>query len=157
MRSLHSHRAATILRCLLVTAAWQAPLPFLHCHGTLATSTVAGSPWLAEHLRTHHADVDPHSPHLFGWHLHFGVPESDDTPADAPVPRRCHLVVATSFASGDAVGGLAGTTADGTRDVALLAPPSPSSRAASAFRRVGVDADGAPTVPLTLRYCSLRC
>lgn len=157
MRSLHSHRAATILRCLLVTAAWQAPLPFLHCHGTLATSTDTAAPWLAEHLRTHHADVDPCSPHLFGWHLHFGVPESDDAPADAPAPRRCHLVVATVFASGHADGGLAGTTADGTREVAWLVSPSLSSDAASAIRRGRVDADRAPPVPLTLRHCSLRC
>lgn len=73
-----------LLRCVLVLCLWQGPLPVWHAHGTLADASEASQAWLADHLATHHAAVDPCEHLFFGWHLHFEVPESDGEPNESP-------------------------------------------------------------------------
>lgn len=62
-----------VLRCLLVCAAWQGPIPYAHSHCSLAGVHGHHSCLSMEHLH-HHAtvgtDADAHS----AWHLHVSLP-----------------------------------------------------------------------------------
>ena len=106
LQRVHSQPWSRAMRCLLVIAAWQAPLPFWHHHGTLATASAENTTWLAKHLRAHHPAVDPLLQVAFGWHLHFAYPDADDAPPGGPHPMRQSGVTTIERASWDACGRL---------------------------------------------------
>jgi hypothetical protein len=80
--------ALIVVRLGLIVSLWQAPIPWLHSHGTdiaqIAPATNATE--LATHLAIFHDDVAPGSEHDFGWHWHWVLPSwshaLDDTPDD---------------------------------------------------------------------------
>ncbi len=85
-------RASLIVtRCCLILSLWQAPIPWLHCHGTSVgerVSSIASARDFSTHLAVFHPAVDLNSDHDFGWHLHWILPSwshaLDDTPDDEP-------------------------------------------------------------------------
>lgn len=136
---------------------WQGPLPVWHAHGTLATTPGVSQSWLADHLQTHHASVDPCEPSFFGWHLHFEVPDADGPPEDAPSPGlRCPVVHANGS---DIVQPL-------VRDMLHVMPATvrtlhlakPMGRQRFfCFARRGFFPDDAASLPLPLRLGVSRC
>jgi hypothetical protein len=141
----------------LIVAAWQAPLPFCHAHGTLANAVVA--PWLAKHLRTCHADVDPRSPLVFGWHLHLALPDAGDDAPDAPQPNRQQILVTAGFDSWEELSRLQSPAVLWSHGDA--APASCALLGGDALddirRPGGFFADFAPDMPLPVRLGVLRC
>jgi hypothetical protein len=75
------------LRLLLLVVAWQGPIAWFHCHGSLA-GVNENQTWLAKHLQTHHPGVPLFSTAHLGWHFHFELPSpsSEDGEKDAPQP-----------------------------------------------------------------------
>jgi len=152
-------RWSRVVRCLLVIAAWQAPLPCWHRHGTLATATAESAAWLTEHLRTHHPEVDPLSPVFFGWHLHFSPLESGDDAPAAP-KSTCRLVLMVSgLCSWNAFTRLQDQTPfHAWHDASLGARGSSPDRGRDAFGRAGGFYTGfAADMPLPVRLGMLRC
>lgn len=145
---------------MLVVAAWQAPLPFWHNHGTLANAPQTSTSWLAEHLRTHHAAIDPSSPCVFGWHLHFTLPDTGPESPDAPKPTRQQGVVTSSvLASWDGfVRQQAPFSSGAWRPLLIVPGASTANRMPNALRRaIGFFTDFAPDMPLPVRLGILRC
>jgi hypothetical protein len=90
-----------VLRCLLCMAAWQGPIPWVHCHSTQADSSSEASSWLVAHLRLHHPTVDSHAHGFLPWHLHAEPPGClPDDPSQPRVPRPERLLIASL---GDAI------------------------------------------------------
>jgi hypothetical protein len=129
-----------------------------HAHGTLADAPEASRSWLAEHLATHHAAVDPGELVFFGWHLHFELPTADGEPSEQPSASvRLPVVINTSPVCDTAVqtrGGLPGTL-----DISALPCRFDLVRravTASSLRRGYFHDDGgALSLPLRLRVA--RC
>ena len=148
-----------LLRCLLVIAAWQAPLPVCHNHGTLATAPAESTTWLSGHLWSHHAAINPLSNLILGWHLHFAFPDAEGERPDSPKPPRQPGVVIDGDSSSDAVARLQPQPDAHATHEACLVP-----RVASALhpfgcttRPSGFFTDFAPEMPLPVRLGSLRC
>ncbi len=151
-------RLAVALRVCLLTAAWQGPIPWFHCHGTLANAPEAAKSWLAEHLKERHPSVTPYANVGFGWHFHCNFPGSPgDDPQQSPEDGRGYLPVLLSGDHADCsmrlVSGLsvlAGSALlDQTRvDCALQGGRPRSTRFFDAF---------APTLALPLRFGVLNC
>jgi hypothetical protein len=151
--------SSRFIRCVLIVAAWQSPLPFCHSHGTLATSTAAAAPWLADHLRACHAAVDPLAQCAFGWHLHFALPDAGDQAPDEPRPIRQQFVVTAGAGSWDSFTRLQSLSIVwGCGDTvpvfsgALVVQSSSDARCGGGFF-----GDFAPDMPLPLRLGVLRC
>lgn len=92
-RATLAGRCSLALRWLLLLAAWQGPIPWCHSHGTLSSSPSL-SPWLVEHLQSHHPCVDPAAQLTFGWHFHTrmpGDPREDPDEPSAPDQERLPL------------------------------------------------------------------
>jgi hypothetical protein len=159
VQRIHSTRWSRLVRCMLVVAAWQAPLPFWHNHGTLANATQASTSWLADHLRTHHAAIDPFSQFVFGWHLHFALPESGDETPDSPKPARQPGVIASGLTSWDSFVRLQEPIASGVWHPMLIVPRAlAADRMLNGVRRTGgFFTDFAPDMPLPVRLGILRC
>lgn len=159
MKRVQSKFWSRIVRCGLVLVAWQAPLPFWHNHGTLANAASDVAPWLAEHMRTHHAAVDPLSQFVFGWHIHFTFPDHEDDEPDAPQPVRPQLVVAGGLASWDAFARLQASPASRTdHDASAVPNNSAVDRALFAtWRSGGFFTNFVPDLPLPVRLGVLRC
>ena len=155
-RSTFSSR---FIRCVLIVAAWQAPLPFCHSHGTLATSTAAAAPWLADHLRTCHAAVDPLAQCVFGWHLHFALPDAGDEAPDEPKPIRQQFVVTAGVGSWDGFTRLQSPSVVwGCGDTVTAFPVAfDADSLCDARRGGGFFGDFAPDMPLPVRLGVLRC
>lgn len=80
--------SSLVLHGLLLLTTWQGPVPWCHCHGTLANSPGVASSLLAEHLRTHHCSLDPFANILLGWHLHLDIPgTAGEQPAEKVPPQ----------------------------------------------------------------------
>jgi hypothetical protein len=157
---VYSNLCSRLLRCLLVIAAWQAPLPFCHNHGTLGNATKDSPFWLAEHLRTHHTSIDPSSSSVFGWHVHFALPEPGEESSNEPNPPRQQCVLATSgLSSWDGFARLQPPSAPGTcHDFAVASSDAHVNHVCSAFRHSGgFFTEFAPDMPLPVRLGVLRC
>ena len=158
---LHSRStiSSRFIRCVLIMAAWQAPLPFWHAHGTLATSTAAAAPWLADHLRTCHAAVDPLAQCVFGWHFHFVLPDAGDEDPDEPKPIRQQFVVTAGVGSWDGFTRLQSPSIVwDCGDVFTAFPSALRVQSSSDARRGGgFFEDFAPHMPLPVRLGALRC
>ena len=147
-----------VLRCFLILCLWQGPLPVWHAHGTLPDAPEASRAWLAKHLETHHASVDPCDVVCFGWHLHFEVPHSEGDPDDVPSPSlRDPVVIATNGDGGRLPGGgeLPFVTTDAPYPLAHR-PLVESARSPRSARR-GFFPDDAASLPLPLRIGVARC
>ena len=82
------HWGLVALRFVLLISVWQGPIPWFHCHGSLAAAGET-QPWLAKHLRSHHSPVSLFTNIDFDWHCHFDfpTPPSEDEPQESPHPR----------------------------------------------------------------------
>jgi hypothetical protein len=81
---------ALILRCSLILAAWQGPIPWCHCHGTLAGEPATNQQWLAGHLHSQHVSTSPFANVDFGWHLHAQLPDAPDEHGKVPANPAKH-------------------------------------------------------------------
>jgi hypothetical protein len=147
-----------LLRCCLLLAAWQGPIPWWHCHGTLAASPTVESLSLARHLSLFHGTANSAAAGSVGWHWHFlpgppgdGSPESSDQePVRLPLrssPDCISELMASFIAASMWMAAPAVPTGNGR--VAIIAMPS---QAVSHFF-----ASFAPTLPMPLRLCIARC
>lgn len=159
VQRVESSRWSRLMRCLLVIAAWQAPLPFWHTHGTLATATAESAAWLTDHLRAHHPAIDPCSQYVFGWHLHFALPDSGDEAPDAPKPIREQVLVIPGLASWDVFIRLKAPFQARMFADALVVSQSPlADRGMGAFQAAnGFFTDFASEMTLPVRLGVLRC
>ncbi len=149
-----SHLGALSLRCLLLLAVWQGPIPWCHCHGTVDHLEL--SPGLPEHLRSHHAGHDPYGHGC--WHLHFILPETGgQTPGEPSEDRYQRLpMISTADASPAEVDSLWDEMP--VSEVLFVQSAVPSA----AIRNAGLSTahfyDGfAPELALPMRFCVARC
>lgn len=156
LQRVHSRPWTPALRCLLVVAAWQAPLPFWHNHGTLAAASAEAATWLPGHLWHHHAAVDPLATVAFGWHLHFSFPATED---EAPDPFRQPGETVIDLASWDGFARFQSPAEASAADDWLI-----TARVASVRPRLGMlrraggfFANFASEMPLPVRLGVLRC
>lgn len=159
MRNLSSSRWSRFVRCLLLAAAWQAPLPFWHRHGTLADASPEVAAWLSDHLRSQHAALDPYAQVTCGWHLHFAFPESGEQSTDGPDAPRDLPTVEVGLRSWCEVLRLqSASTSWGCRDHLAVGTRSGLERGpvASPVSR-GFFTDFAAEMPLPARLGVLRC
>ena len=155
-----SSRSARTLRCLLLLVAWQAPVPWVHCHGTLASSTSATPSWLVSHLASYHATVAPYSPGFLGWHWHAdflgGSHEAPDQPTRPEQDRLPLTKPVDSWADS-----LAHGTAPASLSPAMPCHLQQVEQARVIRLKSGCSAHFfaavAPSIPLTLRFCIARC
>lgn len=144
-----------VLRCLLVCAAWQGPVPYAHSHCSLVGSRDRQFSSSMEHL--HHratvgTDADAHS----GWHLHVSLPVRKGTaPSDLQHEQEVPLL---NFESSQSL------TDPLVRSAQLIswlsAPAQQTCRATIApdvcIARTHFFDSFAPTLPLPLRFSILR-
>jgi hypothetical protein len=159
MTSVFSKPQSRLMRCLLVIATWQAPLPVCHSHGTLATAPAENATWLAEHLWSHHAAINPLADLILGWHLHFAFPDAQDERPDSPKTPRQPSAVGDALTSWDAFarlqvpsGPLMSHAAHVGPNASCLHRPLDGLRLPSGFF-----ANFAPEMPLPVRLGGLRC
>lgn len=159
LQPVHSQPWSQAMRCLLVIAAWQAPLPFWHNHGTLGSPSAEAATWLSEHLWTHHATVDPRAIHAFGWHVHFAFPDADEGPPGGPDRGRQPGVTAMERAALDACARLQAAADFRAADDVLTAArlPFDCPRPGVGRRPGGFFLDFAAQLPLPVRLGVLRC
>lgn len=149
-------RISWVLRFLLVFVAWQGPIPYVHCHGTLANSSDQHSSWLTEHLH-HHASVGTDASVNFGWHLHTSVPGSESD--DSHEPKHKQDLPFLKFGATDALTDTV-SRCSGSSDWAFnLAQPRCSElvvvKTLDRLHTHFFDSF-APTLPLPLRFSILR-
>jgi hypothetical protein len=145
------------LRWLLLLAAWQGPIPWCHSHGTLSSSPGV-SPWLIEHLQTHHPCVDPAAHLTFGWHFHTrmpGDPHEDPDEPRAPDQERLPLtgngdMLAAGLARGSIAGFAPLFSLDTRLPAGLLAARFDDATSAHFFDSF------APHLALPMRLCVSR-
>ncbi len=150
-------RCTLSLRCLvLVLVALQGPIPWCHCHGTLANSPDSFS-WLGDHLRSHHVTVSPLANHFFGWHFHVDVSNSSGDNPDQPADQDRDRLPTTNSTDGLTV-----LLADNARSSPQAAVVDDRSHECAVAMLVGLQNTAhffdsfAPTLPLPLRFCVLR-
>ncbi len=78
VRTVGKYGCALALRCCLLLASWQGPIPWCHCHGALAGDLDVANPSLAQHLFLRHPAKPGISQLNFGWHMHCDFPGSPD-------------------------------------------------------------------------------
>lgn len=86
------HICGVVARIGLILSLWQAPVPWLHCHGTDLvagiSSQTAGE--LMTHLDSFHRPYEINSDEEFGWHCHWIIPswfhDSNETPDEHQSP-----------------------------------------------------------------------
>lgn len=159
---MHHHKckrpvSTLVARCLLLVAAWQGPIPWCHCHGTLANTAESASTSLAEHLNSYHSTALAFLNVDFGWHFHATFPaEPGDDDGSAPTRHRELLPQPNDSAM----------LVDCARQLAEIAPIDAVPVSQLASTRLEADAptlsahffDGfAPSLPLPLRFCVARC
>jgi hypothetical protein len=150
-------RGKKVLHCLLMLCLWQGPLPVWHAHGTLVDAPEGSRPWLADHLQTHHASVDPCELVFFGWHVHFEVPACEDEPEDAPsASLRCPAVMSAGVDGVRPLARVGLPVAEATIQPVLLLVPLRQQGQARWARR-GFFPDDAASLPLPLRIGVVRC
>lgn len=84
VRGAQSGTAGWLLHAALLLSLWNAPIPWVHFHGTLGEAR-CGASSLSRHLARFHAAVRPLDEAGFGWHVHYILPwcVSDDGPHPA--------------------------------------------------------------------------
>lgn len=156
VRHALKNRLAAV-RCLLMLCLWQGPLPVCHSHGTLAGASDEARPWLAAHLETHHASVDPCELTFFGWHVHFEVPEAEGEPSETPGLSLWLPLIANASVDGIRADWpcrfpVGGNAVPHLAVMQLPREPEPIRRL-----RLGFFPDDAGSLPLPLRLGVARC
>ena len=150
---------ALALRCCLLLASWQGPIPWCHCHGALAADLEVANPSLVQHLQLRHPTLAGSSQLEFGWHMHCDFPGSpDDDPHHRSDHARCisPVIVPCDHALDYAVRPcmdcwiLANVASNRTDEVS-------GSLAGSQHRTVHFFDAFAPTLALPLRFGVLNC
>lgn len=145
-----------VTRCLLLVAAWQGPIPWCHCHGTLANAAHSDTTWLAEHLSSYHSAMLAYLDVDFGWHFHVAFPAEPGS-SDGSKPSTHRELLPQSHDS---------TLTDCARQLAeistvnaVVAPSIASIRFEATAPTLSAHFfDGfAPSLPLPLRFCIARC
>lgn len=145
------------VRCLLALAAWQGPIPWCHCHGTLVHANDADASWLSEHLQSYHTaalallNVD------FGWHFHVAFPDAPGQDDDSSAPKRRELLpqidATTSLLESSRL-----FVEIPAIDSAILVQVIAPRCSGDALSMSAHFFDGfAPSLPLPLRFCVSRC
>ena len=154
------NRWSWVLRCILLFGVWQGPRPWCHSHGTLCNSPDVLCTAFEDHLRSHHATVDPLSNLFLGWHVHVDLPATSTGDGDQHPNSGAQLLL--SLVSVDR------QTESLSRAALMLGIPTASlieqqqgnsAIAVSAQLRYSahfLDAF-APSLPLPLRLCVNRC
>lgn len=141
---------------VLVLVALQGPIPWCHCHSTLANSPDSFS-WLGDHLRSHHVSVSPVANHFFGWHFHVDLSNSSSENPDQPANQDRDRLPTANTTDGLTV--LLADNAGSEHQTVLVDDRSykcvhamlvGSQNAAHFFDSF------APTLPLPLRFCVMR-
>lgn len=148
---------AATLRCCLLLAAWQGPIPWCHYHGTLADGPTASLAHLVKHLQSYHTSLDPLSNVLLGWHFHFlPTPASEDSPRSAePEPPRL-LVRNASDSLPDQLAEAAGST-QAVDAIFIASQPLLAVSAEREERCEHFFAGFAPRLSLPMRLGVARC
>jgi len=159
LKATRSNGASRIVRCVLALTAWQAPLPYVHCHESDCHASVDVSPALVEHLHTEHAAHLASGHASDGWHMHAVPLDAGDEPAQWPIPCRQRRLVVDAFASGDDMTRLHcfmpwvfWDASDRILTVSQAVTPSATSRRIHGFFETF-----APEMPLPVRLGVLRC
>lgn len=141
---------------LLVLVVLQGPIPWCHCHGTLASAPGSFS-WLGDHLQSHHASVSPLASDSFGWHFHVDVPNSSGDNPDQPAEPDRDRSPTTNTTDGLSV--LLADNALNTHQVALdddLSHKRAIAMLVGSQNTAHFFDSFAPTLPLPLRFCVMR-
>lgn len=144
-------------RCLLILAAWQGPIPWCHCHGTLANTSDSESTWLSDHLRSYHSAALAFLNVDFGWHMHVAFPEAPGEDDGSTAPKRRELLpqVDATTSLMESARLLIELPAIDSAVVAQLAAPCSGADAPDVSAHF-FDSF-APSLPLPLRFCIARC
>jgi hypothetical protein len=144
-----------VARCLLSAAAWQGPIPWCHCHRTLANTAQSASTWLAEHFNSYHSAALAYLNVDLGWHFHVAFPsDHGGNKSSKPSPHRELLPQSKDP-----------TLTDCARQLAEISPVNAVVMPSTASTRLEATAptlsahffDGfAPSLPLPLRFCIAR-
>ena len=87
-----------VVRLCLIVSLWQAPIPWVHCHGTdlRGIQSVVTAAELSHHLVAFHANSElglVRVDNELGWHFHWILPcwghAADQTPEDQPPAEEC--------------------------------------------------------------------
>ena len=84
-----NHAAPRLLRVLMLVSLWNAPLPWVNVHGTLAVDSTAAR-HLSQHFARFHAGADPFEREAAGWHVHFVLPWTISDEGPCPADGRHH-------------------------------------------------------------------
>jgi hypothetical protein len=147
------------LRFVLVLTMWQGPIPWVHCHGTVADSSVSADmlSWFSVHLRSHHACVQCERPVDLGWHTHFDMPQTpaDESDRNSRTSHDClpasHLQTLDLQMSVSASSAAISLIAVDVHCVSMMTAMA-QTRQASHFY-----ASFAPAMSLPARFCIARC
>ena len=144
-----------VLRCLLIFAVWQGPIPWWHSHGALAKGPSVSASWLPAHLAKFHPVCGLTSPAV-GWHMHLFYPATPtgENGGNEPVQEQNLLPSALTDSLLAVVS--TGSTAAALDLSFLEVAQGPSSRERSATPAHFFDGF-APTLALPLRLGVARC
>ncbi len=148
------NRWSVALRCLLLIAAWQGPIPWCHNHGVPGDAGAQTASWLGDHWRCYHASAAPQTERRLGWHVHFDFanPErgADDSQSQ-PQPVIASTQLSATIVAGEDVR-LPGELLSAQLDAKSHARSVQDGAVAAHFF------DGfAPTLSPPLRFCVARC
>ena len=156
------NRRSLILRLVLLVVTWQGPLPFLHCHGTMANASgsVGMTGWLSGHLRAFHSSVAPDADVNFGWHAHVCLPQPpQDEESGRPI-----RIAQDWLPTGDSLGssGAAHTLINGLVEVPCEFVSIPTNGRIPALtgpldRSLSFYTAFAPALAVPVRFCVSRC
>lgn len=76
------------LQWVLLFSAWQSPIPWCHCHGTLAAEEATDRCWLAEHLHAYHPQAGLFANVFFDLHFHADFPTEPGDDSHESTPRK---------------------------------------------------------------------
>lgn len=157
LRSRASQHVGVLVRALLILwSAWNGPLPWCHSHGTLANASIVDQNILREHLRSHHAFVEPTTSDVdFGWHFHMELPSEGHG-----APERLHLrqMIATAGGSGlDGTIRVAGVSEGTATYIGSLAAQRPNAQSEGNSPVTHFFDGFAANLSLPLRFGVLRC
>jgi hypothetical protein len=143
------------LRCLLIFAVWQGPIPWWHSHGALATGPNVSASWLPGHLARYHPACGLTSP-VVGWHMHlfYPAPPTGENGGNEPLQEQ-NLLPSALTDSLLTVASMA-STATALDPSFWQVAQSPLSRDRSATPLHFFDGF-APTLALPLRFGVARC
>lgn len=160
LKTSRANRWSWVLRCILLFGIWQGPRPWCHSHGTLSNSADILCTSFDDHLRSHHAAVDPLSNLFLGWHVHVDLPGTSTGDPDQRSNSGPQLLPLSSPFDSE-VASLARATQMPGVPTALLIEQQQGAAAIAVEAQLRHSAHFleafAPALPLPLRLCVNRC